>query len=124
MAKQNLPKSKWQAAAWRIVNMERFQQMILFVITLNIFTLATEGYDNPPELALFVRNLDYTFVAFYCLEICLKLFAYGISFFNDVWNLFDFAVVAFALTEITYGSASGLTAVRVIRVVRVVRTVR
>jgi len=124
MAKPALPKSALQGKVWRAVNHPMFQNAITAVILANICLLAAESYDMTPEFALAIRFVDAGFIAVYSLEILLKFFAYGVTFFQDTWNMFDLLVVVSSIVELTLGSASGLNALRAMRIIKVMRTIR
>lgn len=59
----------------------------------------------------------------FVIDLALKVFAYGISFFSDIMNLFDTGVVAISLVEISVGG-SNLSALRSIRILRAFRVLR
>jgi len=43
-----------------------------------------------------VDGFDKFFFAFFCLEIILKMIAFGPDgYFNESWNVFDFSLVGF-----------------------------
>lgn len=61
--------------------------------------------------------IDRVVLAFFILELSLKIYAYGLSFFRSAWNIFDLVVVAFGLLPQT----TNLSALRALRVVRALR---
>ena len=61
--------------------------------------------------------IDKIILAIFVIEITLKLYAYGFSFFKSGWNIFDFSIVAVALLP-----ASGTLAV--FRSLRIFRSLR
>jgi hypothetical protein len=124
LAQTQVPKSKMQNWVWRQVNHSHFQTFITMVILANICFLASESYDMPSTMYFVVKSADYFFITVYMIEIVLKFYAYGVAFFYDAWNLFDFVVVVASVVEVAIGDGSGLTAVRVLRMVKVLRTVR
>ena len=124
MEKSKEPTSKIQAEVWRRVNNPTFQKFITAVISVNICLLAAESYDMTQEFKVAVRLIDFFFIGVYFLEIMLKVFAYGLSFFLDKWNLFDSVVVLSSVVELSLSSGSGLNALRAMRIVKVLRTIR
>lgn len=66
--------------------------------------------------------LDRLILTIFVIEIALKLFAYGRSFFRNAWNVFDFCVVSIGLMPQTT-SLSALRALRVVRALRILSAV-
>ncbi len=96
---------------------------ILALVILNAIVLGLSTSDairaNFPGLLYF---LDRAILAIFVIEIAAKLFAYGLSFFRNAWNVFDFCVVGLGLLPQTT-SLSALRALRVIRVLRILSAV-
>jgi voltage-gated sodium channel len=65
---------------------------------------------------------DKAILAVFVVEIALRLIAHRLSFFRDPWSVFDFAVVAVALTPAS-GPLAVLRALRVLRVLRLITLV-
>jgi hypothetical protein len=124
MTQSKEPTTRIQADVWRMVNNPTFQRFITSVISVNICLLAAESYDMTQEFKVAVKIIDFFFIGVYLLEIVLKAFAYGSSFFLDKWNLFDSVVVLSSVVELSVSSGSGLNALRAMRIVKVLRTIR
>jgi hypothetical protein len=96
--------------------------MLLFVIA-NTVILAMNGLvntDNPPY-----STLNTVFTIAFTIDLILKIFAYGVSFFGDIMNIFDSFVVCTSIVELTFGSGgSNLSALRAIRILRAFRVLR
>ena len=106
-----------------LVESSRAQLLITVLIVLNAVTLGLETSEAAmaaagPALVLADSLILGVFVA----EILLKLFAHGVRFFRDPWNLFDVAVVGVALIPASQGF-SVLRAFRILRVLRLVSVV-
>ncbi|WP_092997104.1 ion transporter [Thiohalomonas denitrificans] len=90
------------------------------LIAINAVTLGLET--SPEVMAAFgevLRTIDHFVLTIFVAEIGAKLFAKGLRFFRDPWNVFDFTVVTIALIP-----ASGpLAVLRTLRVLRVLRLV-
>lgn len=109
--------------ALRFVEKESVQRAILALIILNAITLGLSTSTWVTERTgglLYV--LDRAVLAIFVLEISLKLFAYGWSFFRSGWNVFDMFVVGVGLVPQTQG-LSALRALRVIRALRILSAV-
>lgn len=68
------------------------------------------------------------FVFVFSVEIGLKLVAFKVIFWYDLWNVMDFSIVFVSVLEIILGlmvgvRGSGLSAFRLIRILRVIRVV-
>ena len=62
-------------------------------IVLNTFVFRLCWNRQPEEMVYFLSVLNWIFLAVFTMEAVLKLLAYGLSYFNDGWNLFDFIVI-------------------------------
>jgi voltage-gated sodium channel len=106
-----------------LVEHKRFQQFIIWVIVANAVTLGLET--SKPVMANFGTLLhvaDRVMLGIFVVELALRLYAYGATFFRDSWNVFDFVVVGISLIPAT-GPFSVLRALRVLRVLRLVSAV-
>jgi len=97
-----------------------------FITTLIIINAATLGLETSRTAVASIGDLlvaiDNTILAVFVVEILARLFVYGLRFWRDGWNVFDFFIVAIALVPAT-GSFSVLRALRVIRILRLISTV-
>ena len=66
--------------------------------------------------------LDQIALTVFVAEILLKLYALGLGYFRDPWNLFDFTIIAIALLPVSEGFAV-LRALRVLRAFRLISMV-
>ena len=108
---------------YRLVESSGFQKAIMALIVVNAITLGMETSTITmsiigPELHVFDQIVIFVF----CVEITLRIYAHGLRFFRDPWNIFDFVVVAITLTP-SNDSLSVLRALRVLRVLRLVSAV-
>mmetsp|Transcript_36859 Transcript_36859/g.80840 ORF Transcript_36859/g.80840 Transcript_36859/m.80840 type:complete len:490 (-) Transcript_36859:121-1590(-) len=99
------------------------------VICLNGIYLGIET-DAPLDEVLGLL-LEFAFTITFFVEVALRIFAEGASFFFEEWNIFDFVLVAVACLDtfifewIASGSSVGaLSAIRMLRLVRLVRLIR
>lgn len=113
--------SWWQRARvgeW--VESRTVQRVIVALIVLNAVTLGLET--SPAVMAAvgpMLLRIDQLILSAFVLEIAAKLYARGLRFFRDSWNLFDFFVVGIALVP----AAGPLAVLRTLRVLRVLRLV-
>jgi voltage-gated sodium channel len=117
----------WQErrAALRAFFQSRFwERTIVVLIIINAIVL---GLETSPsivgQLGGALRLIDNIIIAIFTVEITLRLFAFGRSFWRDGWNVFDFFIVAIALMPST-GGFSVLRSLRIIRALRLISTVK
>ena len=104
----------------RFLESDRVRNTIIGIIIFNAILLGLETSD--PLMAAYgplILALDTACLAIFVAEIVAKLYAYGLRFFRDGWNWFDFIVVGIALIPGS-GPFSVLRALRILRVLRVV----
>ncbi|MGA8048425.1 MAG: ion transporter [Dermatophilaceae bacterium] len=101
----------------------RIQRLIIAVIVANAVTLGLETSSRVMDAAGgLIVALDRVFLAIFVVELGLKIYARGLRFFTDPWNVFDFVIVAVALVPGS-GPLSVLRTLRVLRVLRLVSAV-
>lgn len=107
----------------RFIESRTFQTIIMVAIILNAITL---GLETAPQLMgpylPILFSIDLLFLAFFVIEIILKLIVYRLNFFRSGWNLFDFTIVAISLLPFIQG-LSVLRALRVLRVLRLISVI-
>ncbi len=107
-------------AVRNLVESLRFQQFIIAVILLNAIALGLETSESVMTVAGGAVELaDTAALVVFIVEMLLKLYAYGFSYFRDPWNCFDFLVISIALLP----AAGGLSVLRAFRILRVLRLV-
>ena len=99
------------------------QRFIIGLIIINAVILGLETSESwmTSHGALLI-TLDKLILAVFVVEIAVKLFAYGLRFFRNSWNVFDFVVVGIALIPAS-GPLAVLRALRVLRVLRLISMV-
>jgi len=92
--------------------------------------MAADFEGSSPMYKTFLEMLNYIFTGVFIIEAILKLLAFGSSYFNSSWNVFDFCVVCASIVDIAMGmlDSSSLSFLRVgpqlARVLRVLRVSR
>jgi len=110
-----------QVGTW--IESDRVQGLIIGLIVLNAIILGLETSQSAMEgFGGLLHALDHGLLAVFVVEIGLKLYARGLGFFREPWNLFDFVVVGVALIP-TSGPLAVLRALRVLRVLRLISMV-
>ena len=97
-----------------------------FVIGLIVFNAITLGLETSVTIMAasggLLHAVDRIVLAVFVVEIGLRLYAYGLRFWRDPWNVFDFIIVAISLVPAS-GPLSVLRALRVLRVLRLISVV-
>lgn len=75
-----------------LVEAPNFDITIMSLILIDAIILGVMTSDSVNIQGLFV--LDRMFVGIFIVEMLLKVFVYGKSFFKTGWNIFDFSIVA------------------------------
>lgn len=109
--------------AERLVETPRFQHVITAVILVNAVTLGAETSAGLVDrFGGLLHVVDRIALTVFVAELVVKLYAYGVRYFRDPWNCFDFVVVGISVLPMT-GGMSVLRALRVLRVLRLVSIV-
>ena len=94
------------------------QASIIAVIVFNAIILGLETSRTAMSSAgPLIIALDRLCLAFFTLELTLKLVARGPAFFRNGWNVFDAAVVGISYVP----ESAGLSVLRALRILRVLR---
>lgn len=107
-----------------------FDNFIMFIIFLNMITMAIDYDGTSVEYSNILKIMNYIFTAIFIIECILKLLANGISgYFYYSWNKFDFFVVCASIIDLIVSNSLGprvafLKSFQIIRVLRVLRVTR
>jgi voltage-gated sodium channel len=113
-----LAQLRTKIGAW--IESSAVQRIIIALILVNAVTLGLETSDAVmARYGALLTRLDQAILAVFVLEILGKLFAHGLRFFRQSWNVFDFIVVGIALVP----AAGPLQVLRTLRVLRVLRLI-
>jgi voltage-gated sodium channel len=100
-----------------------FQRFIISVIVFNAITL---GLETSPAIVAeaggVLHFLDRAALAIFVVELLLRIYAFGWSFFRDAWNIFDLIIIGIAVVPAT-GEFSVLRSLRIRRVLRLISVV-
>jgi hypothetical protein len=128
----NVPKDDMRAWFHKLVTHSFFDTFIICVILLNIVQMAVEFEGMSPGYVVVIQTTGHFFTATFFIEMVLKMIAFGMTYFNNGWNKFDFFVVMASLLDVTLlflgsnaGSLKSLAQLaRVLRVFRVTRILK
>eukprot|EP00818_Percolomonas_sp_WS_P004549 CAMPEP_0117439440 /NCGR_PEP_ID=MMETSP0759-20121206/2566_1 /TAXON_ID=63605 /ORGANISM="Percolomonas cosmopolitus, Strain WS" /LENGTH=1994 /DNA_ID=CAMNT_0005231155 /DNA_START=388 /DNA_END=6369 /DNA_ORIENTATION=- len=101
------------------VRNEWFTRFMLVTIVLNTLFLAVEHYNQPDWLTMVEEISNYIFTSIFTVELTLKLYGLGISFFKDWFNILDFFVVGASIVELVFADMASFSALRTFRLLRV-----
>ena len=106
-----------------IVESRGFSIAITTVIVINAITLGLETSPAAMDAAgPILLAIDAAALWIFTIEIALKLWVYRSRYFQDGWNVFDFAIVAIAWVPAS-GPLAVLRALRIVRVLRLISVV-
>ncbi len=117
------PPGHWRERLRAWVESPLFQNTVIAVICVNGVTLGLETSDRLVEWSRgAIPLINQTILAFFVVEITLRLVAWGPRFFRGPWNVFDFSIVAVSLIPggETYAV---LRALRILRLLRLLSQV-
>lgn len=105
------------------VTSPRVERLVIALIVVNAVTLGLETSPSVMAKAGWaLLAIDRAILAVFVVELLLKLYALGLRFWRNPWNVFDVAVVGIALLPAT-GSLAVLRSLRVLRLLRLVSVV-
>ncbi|MCI4663253.1 MAG: ion transporter [Neomegalonema sp.] len=107
-----------QVAAKRVVEDRRFERSVIGAILLNAVLLGLTA--TPSVMRAFggmIHLIDALILAFFTVEILLRLIAYGRGFFRSGWSWFDLIAVSASYIP----NAGGVAILRTLRLFRVLR---
>ncbi len=100
-----------------------WEKFIMAVIIINAVTLGLETSPFMREhFGKVLSMVSHVTMAIFIVEIVLRIYAHGWTFWIRPWSLFDFSVVMLSVLPAT-GDLSVLRALRVLRVLRLVSIV-
>ena len=112
-----------RARARHFAESNLFQRTILVIILVNAIVLGIETSEAAmTSYGPLLVALDQIALTIFVAEILLKLYALGLGYFRNPWNLFDFTIIAIALLPVSEGFAV-LRALRVLRAFRLISMV-
>jgi voltage-gated sodium channel len=93
------------------------------VMAVIVFNAIILGMETSPsimaQMGELLIALDHICLAFFVVELLLKLYALGPRFFRSGWNVFDFIIVGISLAPV----GAGLSVLRALRILRVLRLI-
>ena len=106
-----------------------FDTFIFLCIIFNTICLTLTWYNEPVELHKYLESINLAFNIIYTIEATIKMSAFGLDYFKDGWNSFDFVIVVSAWfgfladrLELEIGDFDKLTgSLRISRIFKIVK---
>ena len=107
-----------------------FDHFIFLCIIVNTICLALTWYGEPEGLKAVLETVNLVFNIIYTIEAIIKLIAFGMDYFNEGWNNFDFVIVLAAWLGMGLSSVEGIdigastTVIRSFRISRIFKIIK
>ncbi|ESO06390.1 hypothetical protein HELRODRAFT_64539 [Helobdella robusta] len=123
------PRFAFQMFFYKLTKNQKFDIAIMFVILLNMMSMAVEHYKQPDIFSSALHRINTVFITIFTLECVMKLLGFRLYYFKEPWNIFDFVVVivsllAMFIQDSVQKISLSPTILRVVRVFRVGRVLR
>lgn len=105
-----------------------FKLVFISLVCINGVLIGVESdYAEDSDKSIWV-GIEAFFLTAFVTEIILKLIGFGLLFFTDGWNIFDFSIVGISVVELVMTTvlqqgSSGLSSFRMFRIFRIVRVI-
>lgn len=111
---------------------KKFDIIIMSFIGLNMICMMCDHFGQSPNWTYVLDHMNLAFIVIFTAEMLMKMFALRRYYWQDAWNLFDFAVVMMSLASLFlsdliekyFVSPTLLRVVRVAKVGRVLRLIK
>eukprot|EP01062_Namystynia_karyoxenos_P068939 TRINITY_DN6409_c0_g1_i2.p1 TRINITY_DN6409_c0_g1~~TRINITY_DN6409_c0_g1_i2.p1 ORF type:complete len:2273 (+),score=828.29 TRINITY_DN6409_c0_g1_i2:84-6902(+) len=128
-----LPPGACRQKFYHLCQSNSFEGIIGLCILLNVLVMAMEHDGMAPDFQLAMELLNFFFGGVFLLEAVMKLFGFGLGYFTDAWNRFDFFLVMVSIVGVAMLfsqdvglpiNASLLRVMRIFRIMRILRLVK
>lgn len=121
-----VPINKIRKICFRIVQSNKFEYFIIFIILFNTLLLCMDYLHSPELYGEVINDFNICFVVIFTLECIFKMIAYGFRYFwHENWNKLDLAIVVLSLISLDPKIFNfNVTALRIIRVARLLRMIK
>ncbi|MTI18781.1 ion transporter [Rhodobacteraceae bacterium RKSG542] len=106
-----------------LIESREWEYTIVAIIILNAVTLGLETSNS--MMAAYgglLTTIDRVILAIFVVELTVRIYAFGPSFFKGPWNIFDSVIIGIALVPAA-GPAAVLRSLRILRVLRLISVV-
>ncbi|MFT5640495.1 MAG: voltage-gated sodium channel [Cyclobacteriaceae bacterium] len=106
------------------IESSNFQNTIIGLIIINSILIGLEtSPDIVKRFGFFIDQFDRIILVLFIVEIGIKLYAYGWSFFKSTWNLFDASIILISVMPSIGAAFSVLRALRILRTLRLLKNI-
>jgi voltage-gated sodium channel len=68
--------------------------ILILIIIYTILVFANVSFEEEiDEYHIYLNVVELIILSFFGTEICLKIYAFGVKFLKDGWNIFDIIIV-------------------------------
>lgn len=99
-----------------------FESTMMVTICINTVLLCVKWPNMSSETTFWIDLINYICTGIFILEALIKLFGFGLQYFKDGWNIFDFVIVLGSISFISptfKKQKNGVTIIRAFKVGRV-----
>jgi len=125
------PTNPWRQQLGKLVQSNRFENLIIFLIVTSSILLAIDSplADPSSPLSQWLQALDIAFAVVFTLEMVLKVLTFGFAchqnaYLRDPWNILDFCIVVVSLVSVAAVDNPALKSLRSLRTFRALRPLR
>lgn len=109
-----------RARLYDLVESTPFNNAIICIIVLNAAVIGAQTSDGlMASIGPVLDTLDNVFLGVFIVELAMRMVAYGASFVRRPWSMFDFIVIAIALSP----GGEAFSVVRSLRILRALRLI-
>ncbi|XP_045714738.1 sodium channel protein type 7 subunit alpha isoform X2 [Phyllostomus hastatus] len=94
------PGNKFRRFIFDLVTSRVFNIIIMVLICFQAITIMIQSDEQSEQMDTALYWINFTFVVLYAAECVLKLISFHCNYFTIGWNIFDFMVVVFSITEL------------------------
>uniref|UniRef100_A0A665WPZ9 Calcium channel, voltage-dependent, R type, alpha 1E subunit b n=1 Tax=Echeneis naucrates TaxID=173247 RepID=A0A665WPZ9_ECHNA len=114
----------FQYRLWHFVASPSFEYTVLVMIALNTVVLMMKYHSAPTAYDTVLKHLNTAFTVLFSMECVLKIMAFGLNYFRDTWNIFDFITVLGSITEIISVNTINMSFLKLFRTARLIKLLR
>uniref|UniRef100_A0AAX7SUG7 Voltage-dependent calcium channel alpha-1 subunit IQ domain-containing protein n=1 Tax=Astatotilapia calliptera TaxID=8154 RepID=A0AAX7SUG7_ASTCA len=114
----------FQYRLWHFVASPSFEYTVLVMIALNTVVLMMKYHSAPAAYDTVLKHLNTAFTVLFSMECILKIMAFGLNYFRDTWNIFDFITVLGSITEIISVNTINMSFLKLFRTARLIKLLR
>uniref|UniRef100_A0A8C3B3N5 Calcium voltage-gated channel subunit alpha1 E n=1 Tax=Cyclopterus lumpus TaxID=8103 RepID=A0A8C3B3N5_CYCLU len=114
----------FQYRLWHFVASPSFEYTVLVMIALNTVVLMMKYHSAPAAYDMVLKHLNSAFTVLFSMECVLKILAFGLNYFRDTWNIFDFITVLGSISEIISVNTINMSFLKLFRAARLIKLLR